>query len=60
MQESFSLTHHFIVKIHTYRQDNMFQLQGAIIRPANCSDFTHNNNPDTEDNPYGVNPYNAT
>jgi len=33
MQESFSLTHHFIVKIHTYHQDNMFQLQGAIIRP---------------------------
>jgi len=32
MQESFSLTHHFIVKIHTYHQGNMFQLQGAIIR----------------------------
>jgi len=34
MRESFSLTHHFIiVKIHTYHQGNMFQLQGAIIRP---------------------------
>jgi len=33
MQESFCLTHHFIVKIHTYNQGNMFQLQGAIIRP---------------------------
>jgi len=27
MGESFGLTHHFIVKIHTYRQGNMFQLQ---------------------------------
>jgi len=33
MRESFNLTHHFIVKIHTYHQGNMFQLQGAIIRP---------------------------
>ena len=33
MWESFSLTHHFIVKIHTYHQGNMFQPQGAIIRP---------------------------
>ena len=34
MRESFSLTHHFIiVKIHTYHQGNMFQLQRAIIRP---------------------------
>jgi hypothetical protein len=33
MRESFSLTRHFIVKIHTYHQGNMFQLQGAIIRP---------------------------
>jgi len=33
MRESFSLTHHFVVKIHTYRQGNMFQLQEAIIRP---------------------------
>jgi len=27
------LTHQFIVKIHTYHQGNMFQLQGAITRP---------------------------
>jgi len=33
MGESFSLTYHFIVKIHTYHQGNMFQLQGGIIRP---------------------------
>jgi len=33
MRELFSITHHFIVKIHTYHQGNMFQLQGAIIRP---------------------------
>jgi len=33
MRESFSLTHHFIVKIHTHHQGNMFQLQGDIIRP---------------------------
>jgi len=33
MRESFSLTHHFVVKIHIYHQGNMFQLQGAIIRP---------------------------
>jgi hypothetical protein len=33
MRESFSLTHHFIVKIHTYHQGYMFRLQGAIIRP---------------------------
>jgi len=33
MRESFSLTHHFIiVKIHTYHQGIIFQLQGAIIR----------------------------
>jgi hypothetical protein len=30
--ESFSLTHHFIVKIYTYYQGYMFQLQGAILR----------------------------
>jgi len=33
MRESFILTYHVIVKIHTYHQGNMFQLQGAIIRP---------------------------
>jgi len=33
MRESLSLTHYFIVKIHTYHQGNMFHLQGAIIRP---------------------------
>jgi hypothetical protein len=33
MRESFSLTHHFIVKIHMYHQGNMFRLQGAIIKP---------------------------
>jgi hypothetical protein len=33
MRESFSLTHHFIVKICMYYQGNMFQLQRAIIRP---------------------------
>jgi len=33
MRESFSPTHHFIVKIHTYHLGNIFQLQGAIIRP---------------------------
>jgi len=27
---------------------------------ANCSDFTHTNNPDTEDDPYGANPDNTT
>jgi len=32
MRESFSLTLHFIVKIHTYHQGNIFQLQGAFIR----------------------------
>jgi len=32
MRESFSLTHYFIVKIHTYHQSNMFQLQEAIIK----------------------------
>jgi len=29
----FSLTHQFIVKMYTYLQGYMFQLQGAIIRP---------------------------
>jgi hypothetical protein len=33
MRESFSLTHHFTVQIHTLHQGSMFQLQGAIIRP---------------------------
>jgi len=33
----------------------MFQLHRA-----NYSDFTHSNNPVTEDDPYGVNPDNAT
>jgi hypothetical protein len=34
MRESFRLTHNFIIiKIHTYHQGNMFQLQEAIIRP---------------------------
>jgi hypothetical protein len=32
----------------------------SIVKYAKCSDSTHNNNPDTEDNPYGVNPDNAT
>jgi len=32
MRESFSLTQHFIVKIHTHQQGKMFQLQGTIIR----------------------------
>jgi hypothetical protein len=43
MRESLSLTHHTIVKIHTYHQGNVFQLQGAIIRPQyknrSLSDF---------------------
>jgi len=33
MQELFSLTYQFIVKIYTYLQDYMFQLYRAIIRP---------------------------
>jgi len=33
MRQSFSLTHHFIVKTHTNHQGNMFRPQGAIIRP---------------------------
>jgi hypothetical protein len=37
MRELFSLTHHFIVTIRTYHQGNMFQLQGAIIRPLYTS-----------------------
>jgi len=34
MRESLSLTHHVIVKIHTYHQGNMFHLQGASHRQA--------------------------
>ena len=31
----------------------------AKIVRSNCSDFIHSNNPDTEDDPYGINPDNT-
>jgi len=46
--------HWILVTVHRYTasQDS--------LKHANCSDFIHSNNPVTEDNPYGINPDNAT
>ena len=37
-----------------------FQAEPSNVKHASCSDFTHSDNPVTEDDPYGVNLDNAT